>query len=275
MAASAHHDDRFTPDDRAAIAGLADGSLDPAAATTMRRRAEADADLRMALAAQERAVTLLRATPVSTAPWLRDRLADQRSAALALGRPREVLGLAPQALRTPAGAAVGVVALVVIAVVVALGLSGGGSSGPTVAQAAAAAGSLGPDAPAPRAAREHTLLDLQVQGVAFPSLRRRFGWRAIGTRTQPISGRFARSVFYSKGPSTIAYTVLAAPQLDWPSGSARTVREGVELHTLTTGGRVVVTWRRLGHTCVLSGTGVTAAVLIQLAVWRGGGAVRF
>jgi len=274
MAASAHHDDRFTPDDRAAIAGLADGSLDPAAAPAARQRAEADADLRMALTAQERAVTLLRATPVSTPPWLRDRLADQRSAAPALGRPRAVLRLAPQALRTPAGAAVGVVALVVIAVVVALGLSGGGSSGPTVAQAAAA-GSLGPDAPAPRAAREHTLLDLQVQGVAFPSLRRRFGWRAIGTRTQPISGRFARSVFYSKGPSTIAYTVLAAPQLDWPSGSARTVREGVELHTLTTGGRVVVTWRRLGHTCVLSGTGVTAAVLIQLAVWRGGGAVRF
>jgi hypothetical protein len=32
--------------------------------------------------------------------------------------------------------------------------------------------------------------------------------------------------------------------------------------------RLVVTWRRAGHTCVLSGMGVTADELEQLAVWH-------
>lgn len=275
MEASTHHDDRFTSDDRAAIAGLADGSLEPGAATAVRQRVGADPDLRRALSAQERAVGLLRAPHISTPPWLADRLEDQRSRAPALGRPLQELRFGLEALRMPAGAAVGLLALVVV-IVIALALvrSGGGAVRPTVAQAAAT-GALGPDAPAPRLARDHALLHLQVQRVAFPSWRRRFGWRAIGSRTQPIARRFTRSVFYAKGTGTIAYTVLAAPQLDWPSGSVRVVREGVELRTLATGGRSVVTWRRLGQTCVLSGTAITPAVLIRLAVWRGGGAVRF
>jgi hypothetical protein len=37
----------------------------------------------------------------------------------------------------------------------------------------------------------------------------------------------------------------------------------------------VVTWRRQGHTCVLSGTGVDRDTLLELAAWKGQGAVSF
>jgi hypothetical protein len=43
---------------------------------------------------------------------------------------------------------------------------------------------------------------------------------------------------------------------------------GVELRTLKLGGRVVVTWRRAGHTCVLSGASVPPGELQQLAAWQ-------
>jgi hypothetical protein len=53
------------------------------------------------------------------------------------------------------------------------------------------------------------------------------------------------------------------------------VREGTELRSIERGGRLVVTWLRGGHTCVLSGAGVKPAVLLDLAGWRGKGAITF
>jgi hypothetical protein len=38
---------------------------------------------------------------------------------------------------------------------------------------------------------------------------------------------------------------------------------------------MIVTWVRDGHTCVLSGVGAEAATLLDLAAWKGKGAVRF
>ena len=40
-------------------------------------------------------------------------------------------------------------------------------------------------------------------------------------------------------------------------------------------GRTVVTWERGGHTCVLSAEGVPADELLELAGWKGKGAVPF
>jgi hypothetical protein len=52
-------------------------------------------------------------------------------------------------------------------------------------------------------------------------------------------------------------------------------REGITLRGLSADGRVIVTWPRGGHTCVLSGTDVDAATLLDLAAWQGKGAVEF
>ena len=51
-------------------------------------------------------------------------------------------------------------------------------------------------------------------------------------------------------------------------GEGDQLANGTELRTLTLNGRQVVTWRRDGDTCVLSGTGVTAAELQKLAAWK-------
>jgi hypothetical protein len=40
-------------------------------------------------------------------------------------------------------------------------------------------------------------------------------------------------------------------------------------------GRQVVTWLRGGLTCVLSGADVDRPTLLELAAWKGQGAVRF
>ena len=60
---------------------------------------------------------------------------------------------------------------------------------------------------------------------------------------------------------------MSGPGLPVPAGPV--VRKGDErLRTLSVDGRLVVTWKRAGHTCVLSGMGVTADELQQLAASR-------
>ena len=43
----------------------------------------------------------------------------------------------------------------------------------------------------------------------------------------------------------------------------------------TTDGEPAVTWLRGGHTCVLAGQGVPEDTLLELAAWKGDGAVAF
>jgi hypothetical protein len=43
------------------------------------------------------------------------------------------------------------------------------------------------------------------------------------------------------------------------------------LQTFTFHNRLVVTWRRAGHTCVLSGAGISTRELSKLAAWTAPG----
>jgi hypothetical protein len=83
-----------------------------------------------------------------------------------------------------------------------------------------------------------------------------------------------RTVFYERGGKRIAYTIVAGEQLEWPDVEP-TVRDGVELRPFDEEGREVVTWLRGGQTCVLSGEAVSEATLLELAAWKGMGAVKF
>jgi hypothetical protein len=69
-----------------------------------------------------------------------------------------------------------------------------------------------------------------------------------------------------EGRRQVAYTVLAAPALRQPAAVVTRV-DGTELRTLRLDGRFVVTWRRAGDTCVLSGADVSASELQELAAW--------
>lgn len=171
------------------------------------------------------------------------------------------LGLAATAAAGLAAAAIGI------------GLSGGGSSGLTVAKAAAL--TLGPATmPAPReSAANHTQLDVSVQGVAFPYWREHFGWRSAGERVDRVAGRSVTTVFYAdRAGHWIGYAIASGRSPQLSGGTVRWSSSGVPYSVSTQDGATVVAWPRKGHLCVVSGRGVDAVTLMRLAGWHQSGA---
>jgi len=254
--------------DEADLAALADGRLDPARRAGLEQRAEEDPALAGAIARQRAGLSAITAAADSTsAPMaLRARVeAMQREAA------------APRRSRTPRlpslrrwWPAAGLVTAAALGLVFVLFL-GGGPTADTVLAAAVrppvAAVSLDPNQPA--------LLQEEVEGVAFPNYAAKFGWQADGTRTDTLQERETRTVFYRLSGQDLAYTIVAGDALGVPDGAKRSVRDGVVLHSFNDGGRTAVTWTRDGRTCVLSGTDVPVATLLELAAWKAKGAVEF
>jgi hypothetical protein len=243
----------------AELTALADGSL------RGRRRAAAQAlvdgspELRELLAEQRRAIAHMRAFDAPAPAWLRGQLRDEAPA------PRRVPGRPFVAI----GAAVAVVAIAAIV------FRGAGSADPTVIAAAGLA-QRGPTAAAPTPQRsEPKLLAAGVAGVSFPNFSAKFGWRAVGARADTLDGRSTRTVFYARGTRRIAYTIVSGSTLPAPDGARRAVREGTELQLTARAGTTVVTWVRGRHTCVLSGRGVPTGELLDLAGWKGQGAITF
>ena len=145
------------------------------------------------------------------------------------------------------------------------------SGAPTVEQAAALA-SRGAVAAAPAPQPGHpALLQRSVDGVTFPKWSDRYPWRPSGQRSDTIEGRHAVTVYYDATQGTrLAYTIVAGKQLDWPKGSQTVVRNGVEVHLLRRGDRIVATWREHGHQCVISApASVPADRVVELAASDG------
>jgi hypothetical protein len=168
---------------------------------------------------------------------------------------------------TLGGSLAGAVAAAAVAIVLA---TGGESASLSVAQAANLA-TLGPTAPAPAVDRAHPgVLKRSVGGVSYPSWQDEFPWRASGARADKVNDRRAVTVFYSN-PSgeRIGYTIVDGKALDEPPGPS--VQHGSERYVvLRSGGRTIVTWRRGGHTCILSGSAkVSPGKLLTLAAWSG------
>jgi hypothetical protein len=65
----------------------------------------------------------------------------------------------------------------------------------------------------------------------------------------------------------VAYTIVGAPALAQPSVPVTHLGRFTP-RVFGLRGRTVVTWRRAGHTCVLSASGVPVPMLEQLADWR-------
>jgi hypothetical protein len=248
----------------AELAALADGTLPPERREAVEAWVAASPQLQELLDRQRRAVAATRALAEEPAPEsLRAAIEARRGGQLGSrgGRARQL---------TPRLALVGAVA-VVVAVVAAL-LSGGPGA-PTVAEAARLA-ERAPSEPAPTAVGDGTQLDLDVEGVVFPDLLESYGWEAVGMRRDEIDGRDATTVFYEKGGRRIAYVIVAGSGLPRPGGAPGTTRDGVLFHTLRVDGRLAVTWRRLGRTCILIGP-VSEDELLTLASWRGEGTLLY
>lgn len=250
-------EDIAEPDTRtlADVSALADGTLDPARAASVQHLIDGSPALRRRYERERRVVTATQALRQDRAPArLRMSLAAHR-------RP------APR--RRPRLVYAGGLALVAAAAVAAFILLPGGAPGaPSVSQAAALA-LRGPamKAPAPDPTRPEVKLRQDVEDVYFPNWGRSFGWRAVGQRVDRLGQQRAVTVYYQRGAQRIAYTILAAPALKWPGKDTRRLN-GVAIQSFTSRGRLIVTWRHTGHTCILSGARVSVAELAKLAAWK-------
>lgn len=250
------------PEEHAELAALADGTLPPERAAALEARIAESPELAAALAQQRQAVSMLRQAVADTeAPLaLRERLERDRQRLAAPRRRRRIFGLAI------AGSLAAVALLAVM-----VGLSGGPGA-PSVAEAAA----LGAKPPtATVSAASPQLLDAEQSGVAFPNWERKFGWKAVGKRVDDLGDRTATTVFYRKGANKIAYTIVSGRALDDPDDFAQVTLNGVALKTFSSGNPKDVTWLRQGHSCVMTGEGVTTAKMLELASWKGLGKVAF
>ena len=252
-----------TDEQLAELAQLADGTL-PAA-----RRAEVEARV----AASPELTELLRMQTVTLDAL--NRSAEQTGAPARL-RARVEQGRTRRRTRRRFAPVRAVVAAgVAAAIALALALPGVLSGGLTVADAAAFAAKP-PSAPAPAAVPgTPQLLDAKVGDVPFPNYAKKFGWKAVGARRDHRSGRDIVTVYYRKDGRTIAYSIVSGSALDVPSSAKPSTRTGVEYRAFKHNGRTVVTWKRGGHTCVLSGPAVPRSELVSLADWRGKGAIPF
>jgi hypothetical protein len=242
----------------AELSALADGTLEPSRRAEVQARIDASPALSARYARERRVVGALheaRATDRAPAR-LRARVEAARPTGRAAARRRFAYG----------GGLAGALAVVVLALV--LILPSGTPGAPSVSEAAALAtrGATTP-APAPDPSNPAARLNENVGAVYFPNWAQRMHWRAYGERTDRLGGRTAVTVYYEWGRGRIAYTIVGAPVLAEPK-APETWRDGTEMWTLTAHGREVVTWRRSGETCVLSGTGITAAELQTLAAWK-------
>ncbi|MBV8430091.1 MAG: hypothetical protein JO244_02940 [Solirubrobacterales bacterium] len=249
--------DRAEPDPRtlADVSALADGTLDPGRVPEVRDVIASSPELSRRYEREREAVTALHALRADRAP------AGLRLGVDALRRPARP----PRRRLVFGGALAGAVAAVVAALV--LLLPGGTPGAPSVSQAAALS-LQGPVMAAPLPDRTHPTVKLRqdVEEVYFPNWSS-LGWRAVGQRVDRFGHRMAVTVYYQHAGVRIAYTILAAPALRWPGTPTQWIGQ-VKLQSFGSGKRVVVTWRRDGHTCILAGSGVGAQALAELAAGK-------
>jgi anti-sigma factor RsiW len=241
----------LSSEEMAELCALADGTLAAERRDEVEARVAASPELQEVVERQRQAVLAVRALA-------EEEVSGSLQAAVGAGagwRPRRPV------LRLAVAGAAAVAAAVVAAVVLT-----GGPGAPTVADAARL-GTQPATEPAPSAAGEAaTKLAVAVDGVPFPNLARFAGWRAVGVRHGRIGDRNATVVVYRKDGRRLGYVIVAGAGLVRPSAAEATVIRRVEYQTLQLSGRLAVTWRRGGRTCVLLGQ-ATRRELLRLASW--------
>jgi hypothetical protein len=249
--------------EQAELSALADGTLDAGRRAAVQARVDGSIELRKLYERERHVVDLIRRSQ-----------AEVRAPASLLARIHSEVGPRPRVRLRPVYGGALVAALAAVVLTLTLVLPAGTPGAPSISQAATLAlrGAVSP-APGLDPSDPTGKLSRRVGQVYFPNWDSTLGWRAVGQRVDHLNGRLAVTVYYGWHGRRIAYTVLAAPALTQPPAAVSVV-DGTELRTLHHGGRLVVTWRRAGDTCVLSGAGVSAGELARLAVWTPAGNYR-
>jgi hypothetical protein len=242
---------------------LADGTLSGRRRAALEERVGASPELAAALERQRAAVAALQGLEVAAPGGLRERVAAERRRPSAPVRRRRFAFAG--GLATAAAAAV-------LAAVLVLPT---GSGGPTVVEAARLSDLPATQASVPVDPSNPKLLAASGDGVPFPNLEGEFAYREAGARSDELEGRDAKTVFYESGGKRIGYTIISGKAIDPPEGAAEHELNGVALSSIEDGPKRVVTWLRDGRTCVLSADDVSTAELLELASWKGEGAIPF
>jgi anti-sigma factor RsiW len=247
---------------------LADSSLEGFPRAELEARLAGSASLRAALERQRAGAAALRGLELQAPASLRVRI----SANAASSGPRVTRHPKRRSRRLAFGG--GLTAALAAGALAAVLILPTGAGSPSVSDAARLA-----ERPSTAAVgidpSNSKLLAANVEGVPFPNWSTEFGWRQVGTRSDPLADRQATTVLYEHDGKRLAYTIVSGHGIAAPSDASTTRRNGVNLHAFGDRGRRVVTWWRDGRTCVLSGSGVGDRELLKLASWKGDGAVSF
>jgi hypothetical protein len=107
-----------------------------------------------------------------------------------------------------------------------------------------------------------------VDGISYPYWDKRFGWKTAGARHDSLGGRAITTVFYSNAQAQrIGYSIVAGPAITIPKSKVLKAG-GVTFWALDRGGATILTWRRRGHTCILTSSDVGAQTMLGLARWH-------
>jgi len=216
-------------------------------------------------------IELIRSIDVPAPEELHRRVQALVAERPARGRRRLFAASAPSRTWRLAGASA---ILAAVAVALVLGLAGNGSPQLSVRQTMALTLRPATMAAPGRNPRARTQLTAAVDGIAFPYWDDRFGWRSAGARTDRLDGRTVTTVFYANSRGQrIGYAIVAGTPAPNASGGVVSWRRGTPYRLLTQDGMHLVTWRRDGRLCVVTGRGVDSATLLALASWDAGGAV--
>lgn len=248
------------------LLALADGSLEERRIAETLEAIEASPELSEHLAAQQRVLKAIRHTREPVPPRLRHRVQRTRAAAQGPMRLRSRVSRA----RSRGGPLLFGGALAAAAASGVLLIGGGGAVAPTVAQAAELA-VRAPVAPVQAPPDEGPVLPgVSAAGLSFPYWEDSFGLQGVGVRWDRVGGHVLTTVTYMQSGHAIEYTIASGAPLRGARGATTTIWDGPTIRSFREHGRLVVTWQRAGHTCVLTARGVPESLLVSLAAWRGG-----
>lgn len=158
----------------------------------------------------------------------------------------------------------------VLAGVIVATQRGSEATEPSLAAVQAAAGfeATGP-APAPSGG-DPPVLAVRVGPIPFPDWQEKFGWKAVGSREDQISGRTVKTVIYRNPEGArLGYSIVAGEPLGERPPGHEVTRSGDSYHVAHAGEHTLVTWTQQGHTCtIVASSTVPEARLVDLAASR-------
>ena len=170
--------------------------------------------------------------------------------------------------RILAATATAAAALAAVVVAIQAGTTETGEPSLAAVQQAAGLEATRP-APAPEGG-DPPVLAARVGPIPVPDWQQSFGWKAVGSREDEISGRMVKTVYYRNSEGAdLGYSIVAGAPIAEPPPGRTVTHSGDSYHVAHAGEHTLVTWTQQGHTCTfVASSSVPDAHLVELAASR-------